>query len=275
MASMPAARSSGMSAQKQLDTANVLRSLQALLTQIRPTMDPEASLLPEQELATLQQRLTALSANARAALDTAQNDLASWASFGKLREQLEALLATLEPSEDKPATIRALRKALQSLGRLQEEAQRSQPLLAQLSEAARVLERKSGPATRDLTGNQAMTLSKRWQEAMDDIQARKERMAKALADWEAYSQALARARTTLEAREHDLAAIQPLLLDVTAAENALESLLSQVTGEPLGAQVDEAGRKAEPVLSYLDWLRSRRPPPSGTNFRRCATRHSQ
>ncbi|KAH8027179.1 hypothetical protein HPB51_003621 [Rhipicephalus microplus] len=199
-----------------------LRSLQALLTQIRPTMDPEASQLPEQELATLQQRLTALSANARAALDTAQNDLASWASFGKLREQLEALLATLEPSEDKPASIRALRKALQSLGRLQEEAQRSQPLLAQLSEAARVLERKSGPATRDLPGNQAKTLSKRWQEAMDDIQARKERMAKALADWEAYSQALARARTTLEAREHDLAAIQPLLLDVTAAENALE-----------------------------------------------------
>ncbi|KAL1429843.1 hypothetical protein MTO96_015704 [Rhipicephalus appendiculatus] len=233
-----------------------LRSLQALLTQIRPTMDPEASQLPEQELATLQQRLTALTS-------------------GSSASSSKHFLATLEPSEEKPASIRALRKALQSLGRLQEEAQRSQPLLAQLSEAARVLERKSGPASRDLPGNQAKTLSKRWQEAMDDIQARKERMAKALADWEAYSQALARARTTLEAREHDLAAIQPLLLDVTAAENALESLLSQVTGEPLGVQVEEAGRKAEPVLSYLDWASQ----PAATGLRNelqaLRDRHSQ
>lgn len=186
-------------------------------------MDPEACLLPEQELSSLQQRLTALASAARSALDAAQGDLASWATFGRLRDQVEALVAKLEPSDERPDSTRALRRELQALGRLQEDAQRGQALLDQLSEAARSLERRSGPKARgDLPGAQAASLGKRWQKALDELQARKERLVQALAHWEALSQSLARARATMEAREHDLAAMQPRLLDVVASEEALQ-----------------------------------------------------
>ncbi|EEC03550.1 hypothetical protein IscW_ISCW017181, partial [Ixodes scapularis] len=69
---------------------------------------------------------------------------------------------------------------------------------------------------------QAASLGKRWQKALDELQARKERLVQALAHWEALSQSLARARATMEAREHDLAAMQPRLLDVVASEEALQ-----------------------------------------------------
>ncbi|CAN8000054.1 unnamed protein product, partial [Ixodes hexagonus] len=249
-----------------------LRSLQALLTQIRPTMDPEACLLPEQELASLQQRLAALTSAARSALDAAQNDLASWAAFGKLRDQVEALVAKLEPSEERPDSTRALRRELQALGRLQEEAQRGQTLLDQLSEAARTLERRSGPkASGDLPGAQAASLGKRWQTALDELQARKERLGQALAHWDALSQSLARVRATMEAREHDLAAMQPRLLDVTATED----LLSQVSSDPLGHQVEDACRKAEPVLGYLDWASQPAASSLRNELQALRDRHSQ
>ncbi|KAH8027180.1 hypothetical protein HPB51_003622 [Rhipicephalus microplus] len=53
------------------------------------------------------------------------------------------------------------------------------------------------------------------------------------------------------------------------------SLLSQVTGEPLGVQVEEAGRKAEPVLSYLDWASQPAATGLGNELQALRDRHSQ